>query len=121
MFKRIGRLSVGALLAALLFSHIPVAEAKINVDKFVAIIESPGSHDQYWTYFAGAASGILWTTEQISFQMKKRLYCPPNDVARTVAVDYKLLKDYMSAVPRISSQPLPHGVLNALMWKFPCK
>ena len=50
MFKRFGRFSVGALLAALFFGHISAARAELTVNKLVSKIDQSLTRIKNGTY-----------------------------------------------------------------------
>ena len=99
MFKRFGRLSVGALLAASLIGHIPVAKAEMSTGKFIKIIESEGKVSAELTkefvmkgFLASTYIGLRWANLMLKNLKRQPLFCVPAGKSQTANDNYKLLK-----------------------------
>ena len=75
MFKRFGCLSVGALLALSLISHIPVAKAEMSTGKFIHLIEAEGKVSNEVTkeflmkgFLASTYVGLRWANLMLKIQ-----------------------------------------------------
>ena len=126
MIKRLGRLSVGALLAALLFSQISVAKAgDIISNRLVEIIENKNEGEKVgaYKYLSGVAQGISWTNGITGLRGSKPLFCPPADWNLGLGEIYKIWKTSLDDRPHLDggSKPVAVTLLAAFMWKYPCK
>ena len=126
MIKRFGRLSVGALLAALLFSHLSVAKAgDIISNRLVEIIENKNEGEKVgaYKYLSGVAHGISWTNGIAGVRGSKPLFCPPANWNLGLGEIYKTWKTSLDDRPDLDggSKPVAVTLLAAFMWKYPCK
>ena len=126
MIKRFGRLSVGALLAALLFGHMSVAKAgDIISNRLVEIIENKNEAEKVGAikYLSGVAQGISWTNGIAGLRGSQPLFCPPADWNLGLEEIYKIWKTSLDDRPHLDggSKPVAVTLLAAFMWKYPCK
>ena len=127
MIKLFERLSVGALLAALLFSHASVVKANLTSNELIDLVEGPRRSTKvtpeiwYKAYLNAASHGIAWTN---TFQKRfggKPLFCPRDDWALKPNENYRILKDYIKARPEYGSKPVVATLVIAYMTLYPCK
>ena len=128
MIKRFGRLSVGALFAALLFSHISVAKAEMGTGKFIQLIESEGKVSAELTkefvmkgFLASTYVGLRWANLMLSNLKRQPLFCLPADKSPTADEHYKLLKDFVKLDPNIEGEPAGSVLLRGYMLIYPCR
>ena len=128
MIKRFGRLSVGALLALSLVSHIPVAKAEMSTGKFIHLIESEGKVSNEVTkeflmkgFLASTYVGLKWANLMLNHLKRPPLFCLPADKIPTADWHYKLLKDFVKIDPNLEDEPAGSVLLRAYMLIYPCR
>ena len=128
MFKRIGRLNLGVLLALSLISHIPVAKAEMSTGKFIQLIESEGKVSAELTkefvmkgFLASTYVGLRWANLMLKNLKRPPLFCLPADKSPTADWHYKLLKDFVKLDPNIEDEPAGSVLLRAYMLIYPCR
>ena len=128
MFKRFGRLSLGALLAASLISHNPVAKAEISARETIQMIELEGNVSAKFTkefvlkgFLASTTVGLNWANHALKSQRRPALFCLPTDKSPTADENYKLLKDFVKIDPNLEDEPAGSVLLRAYMLIYPCR
>ena len=128
MFKRFGRLSLGALLAASLISHNPVAKAEMSARETIQMIELGGNVSAKITkefvlkgFLASTTVGLNWANHALRSQKRPPLFCLPTDKSPTADENYKLLKDFVKLDPNIEDEPAGSVLLRAYMLIYPCR
>ena len=128
MFKRFGRLSLGALLAALLISHNPVAKAEMSARETIQMIELKGNIRAQITkefvlkgFLASTTVGLNWANHALRSQKRLPLFCLPTDKSPTADENYKLLKDFVRLNPEANNEPVGSILLVAYMFIYPCR
>ena len=128
MFKRFGRLSLGAFLAASLISHNPVAKAEMSARETIQMIELEGNASAKITkefvlkgFLASTTVGLNWANHALRSQKRPPLFCLPTDKSPTADENYKLLKDFVKLDPNIEDEPAGSVLLRAYMLIYPCR
>ena len=128
MFKRFGRLSFGALLAASLINHNPVAKAEISTRETIQMIELEGNVSAKITkefvlkgFLASTTVGLNWANHALKSQKRPPLFCLPADKSPTADWHYKLLKDFVKLDRNFEEEPVGSVLLRAYMLIYPCR
>jgi hypothetical protein len=119
----------GLVLTSLLQANSVWAQPG-NLEKAVHLLEqqSRTGKGEFVTYLTGAAAAYRWANTTSSVDGRRRIYCPPPDLALDgrsygrIAIDeYKRAKSEYAKLPQYPLDVLSLALLRGLGQRFPCK